>query len=1659
MKKLITIVLFLMSVQIYGQTYSITAISISSPANLDANTANWGTGTSSITILATTPLVAGKIDGRVTECKLLLQIKKGGVKVCGSYLSSTAPAANFNTATKIWSGSSAVALLGQNCVLAPGDYEICAQFFGAGSVGPTAISEEKCKSFTIRSTVPTNYQRPQNISPANETVFNETVLLKPHTFRWTKVVPEYASPITYRVKAWQITPGQNPSQAISQNTPLLNSAVVNAIQLTVPKFMAEPCTYPMQCSFVWTVQALSAAGLPIGDNNGTSEMTIFSTEKRNLTNPSDPSTTTSAGCSSVSTKLFVSGDVIGLSNDFVMRFTATPTGTNDSLSGEGAVYVKWLGLLKVQFNGIKINASDKLCAGIIYTVTDSNQVYPTQFAINTMGHTSLGSWTDAKVQNVCASIKANNASGKQVQAANMVDSILNFTPLKMPIGYFKANDTTTEIGFTEMMFTPNHAEFELIASLPTKEIFKTAYNNGTKVIALQGKGIEFTKSGLTGINGSIKILDSISFLLASGGEYLKLTFNKETNGHLGNGIVFSATNNEFWKYNLDLDIELPKAWLVPVDHAKSNVSMNFQMAISQWDDFILEGNLPACIIPQSNGVGIEASLITFDHSSISNVSGMVFPAGYGGNTNNFFSGFYLKNFKLTLPDQLRSYADTSKKVQVIAENLIIDEYGLSGKIVANNVLTYPKANIGNLGASIDTVKVSFANSVLTEAVMLGKITLPLSSTDNISNAINYSAMFSGGLSTNGLEDNSTIVFALKPQGDIKSKFLGDGSLQINQTSSLNLTLSKTSANGREIALAVNLNGKLYYPMGNIIDPGSTIPLDLDLSCNFENLGLSYTKNATENFTLNTGHWSFASPQKKLAGFAFTITDVKPKINPIGTGTQAAYLFSGGVEFVAKINIGSENSKIGISGDTKIALTGAIESAKYTAPSSSGSTTGIQNLNILTSQSQVLANKNSTSPSVIASSVSSDWGFLTHLKPIYLGVTVESIHIDAHMPALTIKGSVEFYKHDPVYGNGFKGELEAKFTTIEMRIQAGAIFGNTKYIPGNVGNGYKYWMVQAQANLPPPGIVFLTGVAFRGFGAGVYSRMRMTPPATFDPTAANGSTFGGAIFTPCDTISMGFKVKAIIATTPKEETFNGSVALSAEFNSNGGMNFIEIDGLFNCGAKIGHESEAFANGNIIVKYDFPAKIFDMTSQLIINKNPLSTDATGIQTKFHIDGLQNKWFFMSGTPTLPNKIYLFGVGINSYLMFGNDIEIPQGFMQETKDGFASIGHYPLPNFNDNATGEGQYQSAKGFAFGLGINYNKSDSYNLADWQLCNSCTHRYLTISYGVSAGVELDASLLQYAGCTGFGSGWRIKASLAMYAGASIDYSYNLPIFQTGSGLLAKVDGSAYATVEFPNPTFFKGELNGDFSIADYSVPFHKSFLNGSQCAGTPVAVDPGINQNVYNQENVTDSLSYSLIKEILDPSNNSSVVSRTTKFSVLLNYPFNEAFDLQEQQSSGQMKVRTFRVLYSTKLTQDSANNNSNTGGIVTLKNATINKANSGVNLTAGNNSNISSSIASPLNLIDGGFDAMGAKLFRLGALVNSNPATVAANALKMNTSYKFEIKAALQEKINNSWQAVNHKNSNSAIKETKSIYFKTNSDPVSSGLASGTGAAKSIIH
>ena len=275
MKKILTFLFMVIALQIHAQNYPITGITITLPANPDANTANWGSGTAPFLISATARQSAAGVDKLVIESKILVTIKKGGSVVCGSYNSSSAPPSNFNTVTKVWSGTNAVSLLGKECTLSPGDYELCVQFFGNRQGAVTPFSEEKCKSFTIPAAEQQAYQGPQLISPPNSSTISEKDAKMPITFRWTPVVPKPKEPVTYKLTVWQLMQGQNGPQAQKANQPILTKDLVNLNQSVISNLITGPCRPPYLCDFVWNVQALNREGKPIGGNNGASELFAF----------------------------------------------------------------------------------------------------------------------------------------------------------------------------------------------------------------------------------------------------------------------------------------------------------------------------------------------------------------------------------------------------------------------------------------------------------------------------------------------------------------------------------------------------------------------------------------------------------------------------------------------------------------------------------------------------------------------------------------------------------------------------------------------------------------------------------------------------------------------------------------------------------------------------------------------------------------------------------------------------------------------------------------------------------------------------------------------------------------------------------------------------------------------------------------------------------------------------------------------------------------------------------------------------------------------------------------------------------------------------------------------------------------------------------------
>ncbi len=248
-----------------GQIQQIKIVSFTVKNQLPAVIDNWNNLPGSLLLVAQKPPTI-----RVEGVRLVLQIRSNGAMICGTNASTGLPVDNFTTRT--FSASELTGILSGCHDLKDGSYSLCAQFFNIDKV---AISNEVCKDFMVETPKETDYAPPTLITPENGKKISLKDMLKPVMFRWTTLVPKPKEPITYRLRVWQLMQGQNGTQAMRSNQPIISKDVDNITQAVVNNIYTGPCKPPYLCDFIWNVQALNRDGKPMGRNDGTSEPYSF----------------------------------------------------------------------------------------------------------------------------------------------------------------------------------------------------------------------------------------------------------------------------------------------------------------------------------------------------------------------------------------------------------------------------------------------------------------------------------------------------------------------------------------------------------------------------------------------------------------------------------------------------------------------------------------------------------------------------------------------------------------------------------------------------------------------------------------------------------------------------------------------------------------------------------------------------------------------------------------------------------------------------------------------------------------------------------------------------------------------------------------------------------------------------------------------------------------------------------------------------------------------------------------------------------------------------------------------------------------------------------------------------------------------------------------
>ena len=263
--KLLLLLLVLGTASAYSQLQQIKIVSFTVKNQLPAVIDNWGTTPGSVILVAQLPPTI-----RVKGIRLMVQIKAGGAIICSNSSAGGMQVDEFTTRT--FSANELTGSL-QGCHdLKEGSYSLCVQFYNVDRV---AISNEACREFTVEVPKDIDYAPPTLITPDNGKAYTEAELSRPVTFRWTPLVPKPREVVTYRLKVWQLMQGQNGTQAMRSNQPIITKDVETITQAVVNGIYTGPCKPPYLCDFIWQVQALNKEGKPMGRNQGNSEPYTF----------------------------------------------------------------------------------------------------------------------------------------------------------------------------------------------------------------------------------------------------------------------------------------------------------------------------------------------------------------------------------------------------------------------------------------------------------------------------------------------------------------------------------------------------------------------------------------------------------------------------------------------------------------------------------------------------------------------------------------------------------------------------------------------------------------------------------------------------------------------------------------------------------------------------------------------------------------------------------------------------------------------------------------------------------------------------------------------------------------------------------------------------------------------------------------------------------------------------------------------------------------------------------------------------------------------------------------------------------------------------------------------------------------------------------------
>ncbi|HEY3429564.1 MAG TPA: hypothetical protein VGK39_02735, partial [Cyclobacteriaceae bacterium] len=434
----------------------------------------------------------------------------------------------------------------------------------------------------------------------------------------------------------------------------------------------------------------------------------------------------------------------------------------------------------------------------------------------------------------------------RVEAAkNFITNIDANSKFELPVGITKTiGGISYKLVIHAVRLKPTHAELDMFLQ------FEIPQNQ--KKLTFMARGIKLTQKG--GIVGDAKLELLGDNAINFNGDKIQLILKGGTPAG-GSGTYAVIDCDGFREVSVDAEVKFSRDLLVPENAdgkvIAGNVIAGFKASLTDWNDMLIQLNMPAFQATKLKDFGFKASDVVFDFSDTRNAPSVVFPEGYvntdelPGNPN-LWRGFYMRELLVRIPRQFQKKGGEATALR--AQNMLIDNRGVSGLFSGTNLIPLKEGSMNGWAFSLDSLSVKLMSNELQQAGFNGQILIPVSKETT---PFNYTAFIS--------EDE--YMFSVAPTEDLEFD-LWAAHVDIYEGSSLEIRvvdrkfLPKAILHGR-----MNISAKLGDENGKGVELADI---------QFEDLQLQVVKPY-----IKVGNFSFGSElaQQKMAQFPISIQNI------------------------------------------------------------------------------------------------------------------------------------------------------------------------------------------------------------------------------------------------------------------------------------------------------------------------------------------------------------------------------------------------------------------------------------------------------------------------------------------------------------------------------------------------------------------------------------------------------------------------------------------------------------------------------------------------------------------------------------------------------------------------------------------------------------------